>query len=145
MIYPILTNYLSVISRYRLYQILSYLLHESFSSNFVLLNLVKYLKDLFKKQKYRIYQKSNQLFSNILENFPSDIVNFEKTFKDYEDFIFEITGNSLKSSKNLAIFGDVIIGYSPFPLRHQLLSFGNPSPSVITSYVNEPGEAFRSN
>ena len=93
--YPIVTNHLSVISRYRLYQILSYLLHESCPSNFVLPNFVKdFSKYLFKKQKYRIYQKSNQLFSNILENFPSDIVNFEKTFKDYEDLIFEITGNS---------------------------------------------------
>ena len=127
--YPIVTNHLSVISRYRLYQILSYLPHESCPSNFVLLNFVKdFSKYLFKKQKYRIYQKSNQLFSNILENFPSDIVNFEKTFKDYEDFIFEITGNSLKSSKNLAIFGDVIIGQTPSPLRHQSSSFENPPP-----------------
>jgi hypothetical protein len=41
MIYPRLTNYLSVISRYRLYQILSYLLHENVPSNFVVPNFVK--------------------------------------------------------------------------------------------------------
>jgi hypothetical protein len=39
----------------------------------------------------------------------------------------------------LAISGDVIIGQTPFPLRHQSSSFGNPpSPSMMTSYVNDP-------
>ena len=130
MIYPIVTNYLSVISRYRLYQILSYLLHESFSSNFVLLNLVKYLKDLFKKQKYRIYQKSYQLFSCLFENFPSDIVNFEKIFKNYENFLFK----SLEIPKNRPKIWQFLVTSSlakpPSPLRHQSSSFGNPPPSL---------------
>ena len=51
MIYPIVTNYLSVITRYRLDQILSYLLHESFPSNFVLLNFVKYFRKICLKNK----------------------------------------------------------------------------------------------
>ena len=46
------------------------------------------------KQKIRIDQKFNQLFNRLLENCPSDIVNFEKIFKNYEDFLLKITGNS---------------------------------------------------
>jgi hypothetical protein len=79
MIYPIVTNYLSVNSRYRLYQIWSYLLHESFRSNFVLLNFVKYSKYICLKNK--------NTESYLFENFPSDIVNFKKIFKNYEDFL----------------------------------------------------------
>ena len=86
MIYPIVTNYLSVISRHRMYQILSYLLHESFPSNFVLLNFVKNFRNICLK-KYRVYQKSNEFFSYVFENCPSDIVNFEKIFKNYVDFL----------------------------------------------------------
>jgi hypothetical protein len=71
MIYPIATNYLSVISKYRLYQILSNSLHESFPTDFVVLKFVKNSRNIgFKKQKYRIYQKSNQLFSYQFENCP---------------------------------------------------------------------------
>jgi hypothetical protein len=84
----------------------------------------------FKKQEYRIYQKSNQLFSYQFENCPSDMLNFEKIFKNYEDFLLKITGNSFK---NLAIFGDVIIGKTPSPFvinRHHL--------DMMTSYVNDP-------
>jgi hypothetical protein len=51
MIYPIVTNYLSVISGYGLYQILSYLLHESFPSNVVLLNFVTNFRNIYLKSK----------------------------------------------------------------------------------------------
>ena len=46
MIYYTVTNYLSVIIRHKLYQILSYSLHESFPSDFVFLNFVKYFRKI---------------------------------------------------------------------------------------------------
>jgi hypothetical protein len=114
---------MSVISRYRLYQILSYLLHERCPSNFGLLNFVKNFRNICLK-KYRIYQKLTSFsFTNLKPI--SDIVNLEKIFKNYEDYLLslKITENSWKSSKNLAIFGDVIIGQTPSPsviYRHHL-------------------------
>ena len=120
MIYPIVTNYLSVNSRYRLYQIWSYLLHESFPSNFVLLNFVKYSRNICLKNKNTESTKSLTSYSVTYLKIVLLTLLILRKFSKITRIFFK---KSLEIPKNRPKIWKFLVTSSlakpPSPLRHQ--------------------------